>query len=195
MFSSLFFLATAYSGVFFFQPSILSNGGRFSMSVSALLNSVPFMVATPLALLNASVADRSGRNLRYVVFGQALAAAGMLATAIVLRGGAPALPLELASLTLIEIGVECFYTPFVAFQGTMLSESVAATGYAVINMGGATGFSVGPSIVGSLRRSTDSFSLSFLALGALAGVSLCMTLTLLAMARRRTRVERAIEMT
>ena len=138
LFSTLSFLAAAYSGVFFFLPTILSNDGRYSMSVSALLNSVPFLIATPLALVNASIADRTGRRLHHVMFGQAMATAGMLLTALILRMEAPPTALELASLTLIEIGIECFYTPFVAFQGTMLSESVAATGYAVINMGGST---------------------------------------------------------
>lgn len=194
---ALFFLASAYSGVFFYLPLILSNDGKFSSATAALLNSIPFLIATPLSLVNASMADKSGKRLRHVIFGQTLAVTGMLLTALVIAIGSdhPSTALELASLTVTEIGTECFYIPFVAFQGEILPESVATTGYALINMAGATGFSIGPSVVGAMKEATGQFTLPFVALAMLALLSLSITVFLLLMSRKKIRAAKTIELT
>jgi len=49
--------------------------------------------------------------------------------------------------------------------------------------------------VGALKQTTGSFTVSFLALAVLAFCSLCMTISLLVMTRKRRRVEQAIELT
>ena len=193
---TLFFMASAYAGFFFYLPLILSFGGKYSMGTAALLNSIPFLVATPLSLVNASLADKSGKRLPHVILGLAITVTGMLLTALVIARGSehPSTVLELSSLTVIEIGSECFYIPFVAFQGEILPESVAATGYALVNMAGATGFGVGPSLVGAMKEATGHFSLPFVALAMLALLSLSITVSLLLMSRKTTRVAKSLEM-
>ena len=187
-----FFHATAYSGFFFFLPSILSNDNRYSEGTTALLSTIPFAVSVPLGLINAAIVDRTGKRLPHAIFGQMVALVGMLMTALILRMDKPPTSLELISLSLIETGSCCFFVPFITFPGEILPERVASTGFAVISMGGSTGFAIGPSIVGALAEAVGSYSLSFIALASIMSVALSLTISLLVMTGQKKVVQKTL---
>lgn len=153
-------------GVNFWMPTIVQELGVASTDYLrvGLLTMIPWGIAGVVMVQVGAHSDRT-RERRWHVAGALLATAAGLATLSVV--GRQPVPAMLA-LTLITCGVLSFLATFWAVPASFLRASAAAAGIAWINAVGNLGGHFGPDLIGRIRMATDSTSLAFAALAAIA---------------------------
>lgn len=153
-------------GVNFWMPTIVQELGVASTDYLrvGLLTMIPWGIAGVVMVQVGAHSDRT-RERRWHVAGALLATAVGLATLSVV--GPQPVPAMLA-LTLITCGVLSFLATFWAVPASFLRASAAAAGIAWINAVGNLGGHFGPDLIGRIRTATDSTSLAFAALAAIA---------------------------
>ena len=182
--------AASMSGLLAWQPTLLSKEGEeneLGMAMSALLNAIPHAVALPFLLLYARHSDKTGERIWHALGGEAVVAIGFLLASMLLRTESPSTVLELATLATVVAGDGMFITPFLAFSPDILPAATAATGIALVTIGGSVGNVVGPSVVGSLLDVSGGFFWPLFALLCLVLLSLGLLVVLLCVVRQRRR--------
>ena len=163
--SFTYFLNTLVTyGVFLWLPKILSDAsGQSGMRLSAL-TAIPFVAALAGMVIIGAHSDRTGER-KWHVAACALTAATGLVLAVLFQDS---VPLIVLSFALSQIGQRSVMSVFWSIPPMLLGGTAAAAGIALINSIGNLGGYVGPTVMGSLRQSTDSYSAGLLVLaGAL----------------------------
>lgn len=132
---------------------------------------IPYIIALCAMVAWGRHSDRTGERIWHaalppIIGGIALAAAGLF-------------PIPLLAFILIciaTVGIYCEFGPFWTLPAVFLAEAAAAVGIAVINSVGNLGGFIGPSLVGSLMKTTGSTDAGLVAIGAC--LILCGLLTL-----------------
>jgi len=163
-------------------PQIINQFGLTSLQVG-FLNAIPATLAVVAMVLWARHSDRTGERKWHVAAACLLASAGL-----VLAGYSTTVVAVLMALTLVNIGISSSKPPLWTMPTMFLSGSAAAAGIATINSIGNLGGFVGPTVMGSLRGSTQSYSSGLLLLAAALVVEAVLVMTLRLPARARQTV-------
>ena len=164
-------LSTAYMlnalvtyGVFLWLPKILSDASGFTGMRLSLLTAIPFVAALVGMVIIGAHSDRTGER-KWHVAACALTAATGLVLAVLFRDSVPLLVLSFA---LSQVGQRSVMSVFWSIPPMILGGAGAAAGIALINSIGNLGGYIGPTVMGSLRQSTNSYTAGLLFLaGAL----------------------------
>jgi ACS family tartrate transporter-like MFS transporter len=158
----IYFLNTfATYGVFLFLPKILREASGFTGFRLSAITAVPFVVALVGMVLIGRHSDRTRERKWHVA---ACALTGALGLFLAAAGRESWLVVVLA-FTLSQLGQRAVQGVFWAIPPAFLGGAAAAAGIAVINAVGNLGGFVGPTVVGWLRKGSDSYTTGLLVLG------------------------------
>lgn len=143
--------SAATNGLSIWQPQILKSFELTNMQ-AALINSVPFALASVAMVLWARYSDRHRKRILYTVLPLGLSVIA-LAGCVFSKDLWPVV--VLLSITLI--GTFSFKAPFWALSTETLSVEAAAAGLAMINALGNLGGFLGTYLIGFLRDATGSY--------------------------------------
>jgi MFS family permease len=147
-----FCLVAGNATLAFWVPTIIKDLGVKDVFTIGLLAAIPFFAGTIAMVINAAHSDRSGERAWHCSLASLLAAAGLVATGMMMGSGMQAL----FALTLAAIGVLAAMPIFWSFPPTFLAGSAAAGGIALINcLANLAGFAA-PYAMGALKTSTGS---------------------------------------
>ena len=139
-------------GIGIWLPLILKQHHLTNIRIG-LLSVPPYLAASVAMLLWARSADRKGAQVRNLTLSCALAAAGLIGSAI-----SPGLALRLLMLTIALVGATSARAIFWAIPPRFLVGTAAAGGLAFINSVGTLGGFFGPFLMGWLKDLTGSFN-------------------------------------
>ena len=107
----------AYTGPNYWSPTVIAEEGNFSLGTSAILYSIPNVVAIPVAIGYNALADRRGGSIYFAWFGQLVIALGNVGTALTLLidGSRRTLRSVLLIMTLVlnQSGFQMWYNRYV----------------------------------------------------------------------------------
>ncbi|MFL6279805.1 MAG: MFS transporter [Vicinamibacterales bacterium] len=172
----VYFLNTVVTyGIFLWLPKMLTEaaGGRQSFALS-LMTTLPFAAALVAMFLVGRHSDRT-RERKFHVAACAMTAAAGLVLAVVFRNN---LWLLVLSFTLSQIGQRSVQGVFWAIPPIFLGGTAAAACIGLINAIGNLGGAVGPSLMGTLRQATGTYSRGLLVLAAVLVVETAIVVSL-----------------
>lgn len=162
------FVLGAY-GIGIWLPTILTSHG-LDVTATALLSSVPYIVATVGMLVWARRVDRNGKKTLNLMLCCLLGALGMVMAAMLTQ-----LMPALIGICIAVLGATTARAVFWSIPTRFLTGAAAAGGLAFINAVGTLGGFVGPFMVGWLKDVTGSFSLGILFMAGMLLLSAGMT--------------------
>ena len=171
----IYFLNTvATYGVFLFLPKILREASGFGGFRLSAITAIPFAFALVGMVLIGRHSDRTGER-EWHLAGCAFTAATGLVLAAASQHNVWFIVL---SFTLSQFGQRAFQGVFWAIPPRLLGGAAAAAGIATINAVGNLGGFVGPTVMGWLRKGTQSYTEGLLLLAASLTVAGILILTL-----------------
>ncbi len=164
----------ALYGVNFWMPTLVQELGigKTEFLKVGLLTAVPWTVAGFATVQWSTHSDRTGERRWHTAGPLLMTAAGLTLLGVV--GHAP-LP-SIVALTMVASGVLMCMATFWTIPTAFLRGSAAAAGIAWINSIGNLGGHFGPDLIGRIRTATNSASVAFLTLAALAVAGVMMTI-------------------
>ena len=191
--ASLFCWDVALWGIIFWMPQILRTPGRSDITV-ALLAAIPNFVGVVAGLVASWSSDRRKERVLHGVFGNLLAALGLVLTGIFMM--MPDLPgctaLQLVTLTIANAGSSIFYPVFVALQGDIMPKRAAASGFAIVKALGVSGGIVGPIMLGALNEAQGNFVMPMFLLAGFYIIGAGVFLQTRRVIRRMSRLETSL---
>lgn len=159
-------------GIGIWLPQMLKAQG-VELSMIGWIASIPYFFSTIGLLFWARHVDRTGKGILNLVI--ALVLAGL---ALMLALQMSALIPALIGITLALVGTISAKTIFYTLPAKFLSGQAAAGGIALINSIGAFGGFVGPSLMGYLKETTQSFTAGLMVMGCILFFAAVMALVL-----------------
>lgn len=147
-----FFYVSAGYGMSFFVPQILKAQTSWTDQQIALAAALPGLAGAIAMLMSAAHSDRTCERKYHVAVGAAVAAVGIVLTAI---SSNPVF--TMAALVIVSLGNGACQGPFWAMPTSMLSGAAAAGGIAFINSVGNLGGFAGPALMGRLKDVTQGY--------------------------------------
>jgi ACS family tartrate transporter-like MFS transporter len=160
-----FTIVTATYGISFFLPLVVKSRG-FSNVATGWLTAVPYMIGLIGMVLWAWSSDRRQERRWHFVIAACLAA---VCLAIAAADISPLV--SLAAISAAAVGIYGSKPAFWPMPSQFLSGTAAAGGIALVNAIGNLGGFVGPSVVGWLRDTTDSYAVAIYFLAGCALLS------------------------
>jgi MFS transporter, ACS family, tartrate transporter len=159
-----FLLVTAGYGTTFFLPQIMKGLGLSNL-MTGFVSAIPYLIGMIALLTWGWSSDRNGERRWHLIAASITASVGFAAA-----GMAGSSFWSLPAICLALIGIYGARPTFWPLPSIFLSGTAAAGGIALINSVGNLGGYLGPSIVGWIKDSTNSFGIAlyFLAACALA---------------------------
>ncbi len=183
-----FLNASVTYGIFLWLPKILQDASGSSGYGLSTLTAIPFVAALVAMVLIGRHSDRTGERKRHVAACAATAAAGLL-VAIAFQDSMWGLVL---GFTLSQVGQRSVMSVFWAIPPIILGGTAAAAGFGLINAVGNLGGFFGPSIMGTLRETTGSYTGGLLVLAGALVVEAVIVLNIRLPAERAPAPQRAI---
>ncbi len=180
-----FLLNVATYGFEMWLPQIIRGSSTMGNVRVGFLNAIPYLVATVCMVLAGRHSDRTGERRWHVAAAAFAAAAGFTASTLT---GNPIL--GLAALAVAFAGIKAVLGPFWVLATEFLSGAAAAGGIAWINSVGNLGGFVGPTVVGQIKKATDSYTGAMI---TLAGALVLLGFLALRLGKRTTGPPRAGE--
>jgi ACS family tartrate transporter-like MFS transporter len=172
---TIYFLNTiATYGVFLFLPKIMREASGFTGLKLSAITAIPFAVALVGMVLIGRHSDKTGERKRHVAACALTAAVGLVLAVL----SQSSVPLIVLSFALSQLGQRGVQGVFWAIPPLFLGGSAAAAGIAMINAIGNLGGFVGPSIMGFLRKGTDSYDAGLLLIAAALTLQAILVLSL-----------------
>jgi MFS family permease len=159
-------------GIGIWLPLILKQHHLTNLQIG-LLSVPPYLAASIAMLLWARGADRNDSQILNLTLSCALAAAGLIVSAM-----SPGLTLRLVALTIALIGATSARAIFWAIPPRFLVGTAAAGGLAFINSVGTLGGFFGPFLMGWLKDLTGSFTSGLLLMAVIVAISACFAVLL-----------------
>jgi ACS family tartrate transporter-like MFS transporter len=184
--TNLLMLGVNYGSTFVLPDMIRSLTSLNVATVGYIISSMGLLGAVAM-LLNAWLADRSGRSFRHMVVPSLLEAACLLTIAFTAKPW-----IAVPVLALMYFSHNAIQGPLLAFPSTFLKGRGAAAGLATINMVGMCGGFLYPPMMGKLRDLTGNYRSGFVALSATMLTSVAV-LAVLHSWHRRPPVVRSVE--
>jgi len=145
-----FCIVSGNATIAFWTPSIIKDMGIHGNFVIGLLSAIPFIVGTAAMVWNGSHSDDTGERVWHCALANVVAAAGLIATGVLLHSAVAAL----SALTIAAVGILAAFPVFWAMPSDFLAGTAAAGSIAVINsIGNLAGF-VAPYVVGLSANAT-----------------------------------------
>jgi len=168
-----FLLVFCNFGTVLWLPQIIKGLGALSNIQVGLLSVLPYACGAAGMLICGRSSDRSGDRRGHLAGGACVAALGYAGAAL-----APNSTLVFIGLCVAALGMFSTFGVFWAHASDLLGGSAAAGGLAFINTSSQLGGFLGPTAVGYLRQTTQSFSESLLVLAAVSLATTLVALTL-----------------
>ncbi|HMO28580.1 MFS transporter [Enterovirga sp.] len=167
------FNGIAIYGVIMWLPQIVKSLGNFTSFQNGLISAIPFVFAAIGLVVISRNSDRTGERKIHTAMSGLVGGAFLAASALV-----PWPVLSLVLLSVCAFFLWSYLGVFWTLPTQFLSGAAAASGLAAINGFAQLGGFAGPYLVGWIKSSTDSFSLSLIALAIFPILSffLCMSL-------------------
>lgn len=156
-----FGITTCMYGLIYFLPKVIRSVSSSSNFTIGLLSAIPYLATVIGMVLTGMHSDRTGERRRYLVLLALAGAIGAWAAGYATSTTATVVCLSLAMLSAFST-----MSPFWALSTTVLSETTAAAGIAMINSFGNFGGFFGPYMIGSLRSSLGGFRGGMTVVGA-----------------------------
>jgi MFS transporter, ACS family, tartrate transporter len=157
-----FLLVTAGYGTTFFLPQIMKGLGLSDMA-TGIVSAIPYLIGMFALLAWGWSSDRRAERRWHLIGASITAGAGFAAA-----GMAGSSLWSLPAMCVAIVGIYGTRPTFWPLPSIFLSGTAAAGGIALINSVGNLGGYLGPSIVGWIRESTDSFEIALYCLAAFA---------------------------
>lgn len=159
-------------GIGIWLPLMLKQHHLTNLDIG-LLSVPPYLAASIAMLLWARGADRNDSQILNLTLSCALAAVGLIVSAM-----SPGLTIRLAALTVALIGATSARAIFWAIPPRFLVGTAAAGGLAFINSVGTLGGFFGPFLMGWLKDLTGSFTSGLLLMALIVAISTCFAVLL-----------------
>jgi ACS family tartrate transporter-like MFS transporter len=147
-------------------PSLIRNVSVSSNFMIGVLSAIPYLATAVAMVVVGTHSDRTGERKWHLAGSAFVGALGV--------GGAAYSTSTAASIAFLSLALLAGFSmigPFWATCTTLLSESAAAAGIALINSFGNLGGFLGPYTIGLVRTWTGSFRAGLLAVGVVIGLS------------------------
>jgi ACS family tartrate transporter-like MFS transporter len=159
----IYFLNTLVTyGVFLWLPTILKEAAGFDDFRLSLITTLPFVVALVGMVLIGRHSDKTGERKGHVAVCALLGALGLVIAAMAGKN----LALIVFAFAVCQLGQRSVQGVFWAIPPMFLGGTAAAAGIALINSVGNLGGFVGPTVMGSLRQWSGSYSSGLLVLAS-----------------------------
>ncbi|MCH4543468.1 MFS transporter [Ochrobactrum sp. POC9] len=167
------FNGIAVYGVIMWLPQIVKSLGDYTAAQTGLISAIPFVFAAIGLVVISRSSDRTGERKIHTAIAGLFGGIFLAASAL-----APSPILSLVLLSVCAFFLWSYLGVFWTLPTQFLSGAAAAGGLAAINGFAQLGGFTGPYLVGWVKSTTDSFSLSLLALSVfpILGFFLCMSL-------------------
>lgn len=167
------FNGIAVYGVIMWLPQIVKSLGDYTAAQTGLISAIPFVFAAIGLVVISRSSDRTGERKIHTAIAGLFGGVFLAASAL-----APSPILSLVLLSVCAFFLWSYLGVFWTLPTQFLSGAAAAGGLAAINGFAQLGGFTGPYLVGWVKSTTDSFSLSLLALSIfpILGFFLCMSL-------------------
>ena len=145
---------TAFTGVLYFAPAVISNEGVYTMGTSALLVTVPNLISIPLSIAFSTLADKRGKPIQFSALGQLVTLFGIGVSTLAIGFQKPdhnnpwLIALFLVALSVSISGWGVWYNTLNGWSSTIFPRDASAMGFSLISLGTSLGTFVGPTIVG-----------------------------------------------
>ncbi|CUR52213.1 Major facilitator superfamily transporter [Nitrosotalea devaniterrae] len=169
-----FFWIIGFYGLGFFLPTIIDGLGHQSVTSVGYLVAIPYVAAFFGLILVGRSSDKKRERKWHAFFSLVVGAVGLGLSIMVY----PNLVLSMAMFTIATVGIYSAFGPFWSLPTIFLTETSAAVSIGLINSIGNLGGFIGPSIVGYLKTSTDSYSLGSIFMVASLLIAACLILAL-----------------
>jgi sugar phosphate permease len=170
------------NGIQFFLPQIVKGLGMSNIQ-TGFVTAIPSLVALVALLWWGQRSDRTGERFGHAATANAVGGAALLLAMLVQN------PVVRVGALALAFGCTLAFTaPFWTIPGSFLSRGAAAAGIAAISSIGVTGGFLAPWFVGVTRDLTGDFRIG---LGAIAVMTLALTMGFLVFGRRWFAAERA----
>jgi len=175
--SAVYFLwVCGFYGVGLFLPILVKDlSASLSNQTVGYLVAIPYVFGFFAMYFIGRHSDYTGERRLHTVAGMLTGAAGLAGTVIF---GDISVAVSMVFFTITVIGIYGSFGPFWSIPSSFLATSAAAASIAMINSIGNLGGFVGPSAMGRIRDTTDSFTggIMFLVVCLLIAAVLLMTL-------------------
>jgi ACS family tartrate transporter-like MFS transporter len=161
-----FALVFGHYGIALWLPQIVKGFGGLSDLRVGLLSSIPFLTAAVTMVIVGKHSDSHQERRWHLALS---AFGGGLALAVSAAAQSPIL--SLVSISIAAAGLSSAAGPFWTLPAGFLDGTAAAGGIAFINSTGNLAGFVGPSIVGLIRQTTNSFAGGLLAMAVAASMA------------------------
>ena len=206
-----------FNAVHIRAPTLIAETGSLSLGTSALIFTIPSILAIPISLLFSSHSDRNKEEIRHATFGQSFVLLGVICTALIeiLTNQGPVNPnmntlipkpvavvLLVLSLLINQAGQNMFYNTFLGFQANRIfaeydSAEVTSVGFAIVNIGAACGNVLGPFVTGAVANSFG-FGVSFFVAAAFSVAAILFLIILIILENKaqskRDRIGKILDM-
>jgi len=184
----VFCMASTVYGFNFWLPTIIKQASGSTNSIVGLISALPYCVGLVAVLLVGWSSDRTRERRWHTALSMVVASIGLLAGILV----RDQLALSVALFCLAAVGMYGYLPSFWALPTSFLTGTAAAASIGLINSVGNLGGFVGPSVVGSVSKATNSFlgGVSYLSLTSLIAAVLVLSIR----ATRRKRVSEELEL-
>ncbi|MGI0018620.1 MAG: MFS transporter, partial [Nitrosotalea sp.] len=149
-----FFWIIGFYGLGFFLPTIIDGLGTQSVTSVGYLVAIPYVAAFFGLILVGRSSDKKNERKWHAFFSLVVGAVGLGLSIMVY----PNLVLSMVMFTIATVGIYSAFGPFWSLPTIFLTETSAAVSIGLINSIGNLGGFIGPSIVGYLKTSTDSYN-------------------------------------
>jgi ACS family tartrate transporter-like MFS transporter len=178
----IYFLNTLVTyGVFLWLPKILRDASGFDGFKLSAITAIPFTAALVGMFLIGRHSDRTGERKKHVALCALTASIGLILAVSFQQS-------VVLSFALSQVGQRSVMSVFWAIPPLFLGGTAAAAGIALINSIGNLGGFVGPTVMGSLRGSTNSYSSGLLILAGALILEAVLVMTLRLPDRSRSTV-------
>ncbi len=149
-----FFWITGFYGLGFFLPTIIEGLGNQSITSVGYLVAIPYVAAFFGLMLVGRSSDKRNERKWHSFFSLVVGAIGLGLSILVY----PNLLFSMIMFTIATVGIYSAFGPFWSLPTIFLTETSAAVSIGLINSIGNLGGFIGPTIVGYLKTSTDSYN-------------------------------------
>jgi ACS family tartrate transporter-like MFS transporter len=167
IYAALYFgLVMGIYGLSLWLPSIVKAMGNLSTTQVGFIVPIPYICAALFVLYWSRHSDRTGERVGHATFSMLLAAAGLVASGLLLQASPV---LAMVTISVCAMGIFSAISPFWELPSAALAGAAAAAGIALINSLGNLGGFAAPYAVGYLvDRTGDAKAGLFLLAGVLA---------------------------
>jgi nitrate/nitrite transporter NarK len=174
----------ALYGISFWLPNLIRDLGIHHTGTVGWISALPSLAAIVAMVLLGYLSDRAGERRRFIAFAFVLSAVGF---GLCILGGVTHPVLGVLGLCLANAGALAIPAIFWSFQTAMLAGTALAGGIALVNSTGNLAGFAAPYLIGFVKDSSGSATVTLYVTGAIMLVGAALTLAVRRSGARRAR--------